>query len=124
MTPKLKKIILTIVIVGVLFIVYAIFIKSGPEPEKFISNNAARSQGAADAQVLGNQIAQALLKIERIKLDKSIFDDEIYKSLTDRSQPILEEPIGRSNPFAPLGDISVNSVVRTATTTATSSNSN
>lgn len=125
MTPKLKKIILIVTIIGIAFVVYALFIKKDPTSPDLVSNGTPDIQGSAEAQVLGNQIAQALLKIEKIKLDKSIFESDIYKSLQDRSQPIIEEPIGRSNPFAPLGDVSVNSSTRTSTTTsATSTNPN
>lgn len=121
MTPKLKKIILTVLIIGILFIVYALFIKKDPTQENLVSDGVSDIQSSAEAQILGSQIAQALLRIEKIKLDKSIFSSEIYKSLQDRSQPIIEEPIGRPDPFAPLGAITINSAVRTSTsTTATS----
>lgn len=121
MTPKLKKIILTVITIGILFVVYALFIKKDPNKENFVSDGTSDIQSSEEAQILGNQIAQALLRIEKIKLDKSIFSSEIYKSLQDRSQPIMEEPIGRPNPFAPLGAISINSVVRTSTSTNASS---
>jgi len=119
MTPKLKKIILTILAIIILFIVYAVFIKSDPTNPELVKGSSSVA-GSEEAKILGNQISQALLRIEQIKLDKSIFSSEIYLTLKDRSQAIAEEPIGRSNPFAPLGDTSVNSITR-ATTTATSS---
>lgn len=121
MTPKLKKIILVILILTILFIVYALFIKKDPTNTNLVSSGVSDIQSSAEAQVIGNQIAQALLRIEKIKLDKTIFNSDIYKSLQDRSQPINEEPIGRSNPFAPLGDISVNSSTRSAVPATTTS---
>lgn len=120
MTPKLKKIILTIVIAAILFVVYAVFIKKDPETQALLNTGAS----SPEAQAIGSQISQALLRIEQIKLDKSIFNNVIYKTLVDRSQPISDEPIGRSNPFAPIGEISVNSTTRTtATSTATTTKS-
>ncbi len=117
MTPKLKKIIIIGILIAVAFIVYAIFFKADPTKDPLLNTGA----GSPEAQAIGSQISQALLRIEQIKLDKSIFTSEIYKTLVDRSQPISEEPIGRSNPFAPLGDISVSSATKvTATSTATS----
>ena len=122
MTPKLKKILITIFVLGLLFVLYAIFLKPDPVNTTLIEGRegipSLRSND--DTRALGNQIAQALLRIEQISLDKSIFSDRIYQSLKDRSQTINDEPIGRPNPFAPLGDISsVSSSVRTRATSTT-----
>jgi hypothetical protein len=117
MTPKLKKIIILILIAIILFVVYAVFIKKDPTDTADGSLITGGSVLSEDARAIGNQISQALMRIEQIKLDKNIFTNVIYKTLVDRSEPIGEEPIGRPNPFAPIGDISVSSTVRTGTTT-------
>jgi hypothetical protein len=117
MTPKFKKIIVMILGTVLLFIVYAVFIKKDPVNTELINTGEGLS---SDARLLGNQISQALLRIEQIKLDKSIFTNAIYQTLVDRSEPITEEPIGRANPFAPIGEISVSSNTRVGTSTATS----
>ena len=109
MTPKLKKIIIILILAIVLFVVYAVFIKKDPTSQSLVTTGSTAS---ADAQALGTQISQALLKIEQIKLDRAIFTSDIYKTLVDRSEPITDEPIRRSNPFAPIGEISVSSSVR------------
>lgn len=137
MTPKLKKIILFVVIVGVLFAIYTFFIKPGDSADVLIEGTNGLTGGTVneDAQILGSQISQALLKIEQIRLDKSVFSNPILASLQDRSQPIIEEPIGRANPFAPLGEISISTQSRTslnmasgtpsrATSTATTTRAN
>ena len=113
MTPKLKKIIIGIIIAIILFVAYAI-LKPDPAAEVLIGNRDGAVGTISDQQsrILGAQITQALLKIDQIKLDRSVFDNVIFKSLSDRSQNIAPEPWGRSNPFAPLGDTSVNSAVR------------
>jgi hypothetical protein len=117
MTPKLKKIILTILIIIILFVVYAVFIKKDPTENPLVDSQDL----SGNSQILDNQITQALLRIEQIKLDKSIFSDAIYKTLVDRSEPISQEPIGRANPFAPIGSISLNSNTRTSTSTPSTS---
>lgn len=117
MTPTLKKIIIVILLAIVLFVVYAVFIKKDPTTTTDGSLITSGGVLSEDARALGNQISQALVRIEQIKLDKNIFTDAIYKTLVDRSEPIIEEPIGRPNPFAPIGIISVNSTTRTGTTT-------
>lgn len=118
MTSKLKKIITTLILIGLLFVVYVIFVKEDPTSPDLISDSSGARSG--DAQLLGNQISQALLRIEQIKLDKTIFNNTLYKKLVDRSEPISEEPIGRSNPFAPLGANVFESTIRTSGTTTSS----
>ena len=125
MTPKSKKIIISSLAIVILFVIYAVFIKSNPKVTLFVTGASISSQGQEDARILGAQIAQALVQIEKITLSKKIFGSEIYKSLKDRSQPINDEPMGRANPFAPIGDVSVKSSTRATTTntTATSTKS-
>ena len=38
-----------------------------------------------------------------VSFDTSVFSDVRFKSLQDLTQPIQSEPIGRSDPFAPIG---------------------
>lgn len=109
MTPKLKKIIFTIIGLVLLFLIYAIFLKPDPTSDTLVTGRTNTSAVTSqEARILGSQISQALLKIEQITLDRSIFDNRIFNSLEDRSRAIVDEPIGRTNPFAPLGDTSVN----------------
>ena len=130
MTPKLKKIIIVIVGLGILFVLYAVFLKPDPKAETLVSGRegVAGSLASKDAQIIGSQISQALLNIEQITLKRALFENPLFTSLKDRSEPIVDEPIGRSNPFAPLGDTSVNSGSRTslnlsATSTASTTRS-
>jgi len=119
MTPKLKKIIIMIIIIIVLFVIYAVFVKSNPQINPLLKggdDTQSQSVSAEEAQALGNQISQALLRIEKIKLDKAVFSDQIYKTLIDRSRPIEDERMGRKNPFAPIGDISFGTTVRSTST--------
>lgn len=109
MKSVIKKIIIAVVILGLIYFVYSMFFKK-TEDDSLISgtNSLTPSRNLAETQLLGNQITQALIKIESLNLDRSVFQNPIFRSLVDRSEPILDEPVGRTNPFAPLSDISVN----------------
>ncbi len=126
MTPKLKKIIVAVLVLGVCFLAYVLFLKPDPTAEVLVSGGSFDLQSgepSTEARLLASQITQALLRVQQISLDKTLFSDPLFVSLEDRSTPIIEEPLGRSNPFAPLGDTSVRTSSRTdetATTTATS----
>lgn len=109
MKSVIKKIIITVVIIGLIYFVYSMFFKKS-ENDALISgtNTFTPSRNLAETQLLGNQITQALIRIESLNLDRGVFENPIFRSLVDRSEPIIEEPVGRTNPFAPLSDTSVN----------------
>lgn len=103
MTPKLKKIIIVILILILMFLGYAIFVKPDPQQVSLVDG---RNNLQQDTRILGTQISQSLLRIEQIKLNKDIFTNPLYISLVDRGRPIGQEPVGRQNPFAPIGTVS------------------
>lgn len=61
---------------------------------------------SADA-VVGQDLLAALALLKTIQLDTSLFSDPIFKSLSDWGKAIPPQPVGRRNPFAPLGGTAV-----------------
>lgn len=59
--------------------------------------------GEAENAVVENELIALLLELKALKLDDSIFSSSAFQSLQDFSQALVSEPVGRSNPFAPLG---------------------
>ena len=110
MKPLIKKIIITLVIVALVYFAYSMFFKKSEDDGALISgtNGLSSTRNLAETQILGNQITQALIQIESLSLDKSVFSNPIFGSLVDRSEIISPEPIGRKNPFASLSDTTVN----------------
>jgi hypothetical protein len=51
---------------------------------------------------LSSDVLVTLSNLHTIKLDTTIFDDPLFRSLGDFSVAIPEQPVGRRNPFAPL----------------------
>ncbi len=50
-----------------------------------------------------SDVLKVLLDMRTIKLDDSIFQNPAFNVLKDTSQQIIPEPVGRDNPFAPVG---------------------
>ena len=80
---------------------YSFFFGGNSKSDQLISTSGNNTKTAAD--IVGAEIIQALNQIESLKLERGIFDDPVYRSLTDRSQPIPPEPVGKTNPFDPIG---------------------
>jgi|TARA_B100001971_G_scaffold73246_3_gene67609 hypothetical protein len=55
------------------------------------------------ASVEESNLLTFLLDLRSVKLDENIFSDPVFKSLEDFGQELTAEPIGRENPFAPIG---------------------
>lgn len=109
MKSLIKKIIILVIVLVVGYLAYSMFFKKAEDSNTLISgSNGLGGRNIADTQVLGSQITQALIQIESLNLDGSIFNNPIFQSLIDKSQPINPQPAGRRNPFAPLADTSVN----------------
>ncbi len=51
----------------------------------------------------GKDLVELLDRLEKTKLDQSLFASPIYRSLSDFSTEIPSQPVGRSNPFDVLG---------------------
>lgn len=98
---KYKRVILIIVVLFIAFLVYSYF-KGGNETssnEVLVTTDPNGGVNNAMAEQFFNQ----LLTLQSLHLDSEIFADPRFQSLEDFSQEIPDEPIGRPNPFAPVG---------------------
>ncbi len=94
---KPKKILLLVVIGLVGFFIYSYLFKSSNKVEPpLVSSDNASSQIGRDFIVL-------LAELKAIKLDETFFADPIFLSLHDSTVTIAPQPVGRRNPFAPIG---------------------
>ena len=50
----------------------------------------------------GQEILSQLDELRRLKIDKTFFDNSVFKSLVDQRPATTSEPIGRSDPFEAL----------------------
>jgi len=99
MNQKTKQIIIIIVIIVISFIGYKMF---------FVSSETGNTPLVSDKKVttdfVDGQMTLALLNnLKKVTLDESVFSDEVFKSLVSFEKPIMPEPIGRQNPFLPIG---------------------
>jgi len=120
MLGKYRNIIIVAVIIALGLIAYSFL-----RPDPTVDNLLETTQRQDGAQVLGDEITSAISQINSLKLDRAVFDDPIIKRLIDHSKPILPEPVGRKNPFAPIGSngdsgTTTTSVIKNTTSAATS----
>ena len=90
-------IIVVVIIVGVFAYFYLTRDQSGTANAPLVSE--AKTTTFADAK----DILTLLNRMSQIKLDDSIFQNVVFKSLKDTTVILVSQPTGRNNPFAPLG---------------------
>ena len=89
----------TLVVIALIiaaFLIYSFFF-AGKE-EAVLSQSGGTENAAVE-----NELIALLLELKALKLDDSIFSSLTFQSLQDFSQALVAEPVGRPNPFAPLG---------------------
>lgn len=90
---KLITVLVVIVVLGVGW--YALSGSSSGTP-------ALTTTPVADNSPADQNLVSTLLALRSVTLDGTIFSDPAFMSLKDFSTQIVPEPVGRSDPFAPL----------------------
>lgn len=93
-----KGILIGVVLVIVGFVVYSYFFTGGSQQPLTVQTPSANV-------AVDNDLIALLSTLKSIKLDANIFSDPAFQSLQDFSQALVSEPVGRTNPFAPLGNV-------------------
>lgn len=92
-----KMILLALILVVVGFFLYSSFSQA---PGDILTKESTDLTGnPADKTLI-----ETLLILHSVSLSGTIFSDPSFLRLKDFSTPIMEEPVGRTDPFAPLPD--------------------
>jgi hypothetical protein len=81
--------------------------------------NFLLTENVAEGTEADRDLVATLLQLRTVSLSGTIFSDPIFQTLQDFGSQIIPEPVGRPNPFAPLGG--GGPPPSTGTSTATSS---
>lgn len=99
---KYKKILIGLLIVVLIFVGFN-FLKSDDTSE--LALNYFPGTQNYDTSV-GQSILRTLSELKGIKLKITIFEDPVFRSLSERQVSTTTEPLGRIDPFAPVEKIS------------------
>jgi len=113
---KKNQIIVIILVVIVGFVIFTYF--------KNNSGDTSGSSIVAEQKVAefagAREILSLLNRMSNVKLDDSLFNDNSFKSLKDTTVVLVSQPVGRNNPFAPLGTDGLRTTSSTTIATSTS----
>lgn len=92
-----KYIFFCLSLIFVCFFAYQYWTKADTSSQ-LISSGVGSTAGS-----IGSETLQILSELRTLKLDEDIFSDKAFRSLEDFSMELQPQPVGRNNPFAPLG---------------------
>jgi len=116
---KIKTPVLIVVILALAFFLYAHFFTGQSTDTSNLASDNATASSTETTTPEEQQFLALLLKIQHITINQSIFSDPVFLSLQDDGLPILDQPQGRPNPFAPIGSgNSISSVVGSSSASA------
>jgi hypothetical protein len=107
---KYKYIIIAILAIFAVFIIFGMLKKpkesdSGLEKTVVATDlGAPGANGLGGGNDLGDEFVVQLLAIQNINFNTAFFSDPVYKGLKDQSRPLGDRPVGRPNPFSPIGN--------------------
>lgn len=113
-----KSMIMILAVFAAMFFGYMSFFNGGDQ--------AATEEGAAleaEQSGAGQEVIAVLNRLEGIRMDSALFSTKEFRSLVDQTVVVVDQPVGRNNPFAPVGrdgsfSPSTNAVTAAGTTTA------
>lgn len=111
MLGTIKKVIILVLILGGSYVAYSMF------SEDPTTASLLKSEVATETDQDAAEIIKTINQINTLKLDRSVFDDPIFRTLVDRSEKLDLQPKGRVNPFAPIGPTVATTTTSSATTT-------
>ena len=91
-------ILLAIVVAGAAWWGLSSFSSSSSSPSSLLTTEGVDSTLSPQDQTL----VATLLQLRSVTLDSAIFSEPSFTALQDFSTPIVAEPVGRPDPFAPL----------------------
>lgn len=94
MTPLLKNLLIALALAVVLWLGYQFFLSQ--------DDVVLESEGDLATTEASRNTQEFLLRLQQLRdleFDQSLFTDGRFRSLVDHRQDIIEEPVGRPNPF-------------------------
>ena len=92
-----NKLIIIVAVIAIMGALWFGFSSSSPSPAILGTENAIGAVSDED-----KDIVETLLKLRAVTLSGTIFSSQVFLGLEDFSTEIMQEPVGRADPFAPL----------------------
>ena len=97
MRNLIKNLLFALGLAVIVFVGYKVFFTGGSDVVQVVG-------GASMASIDSQRYLQDLQKVQQIELNTGILNEARFNSLKDLRQDLGTEAVGRTNPFAPIGE--------------------
>ncbi len=94
MSPLIKNLLFALVLAVIVWVGYMVFMRESDD----IVTGTTMNEATRDS----SEFLIRLRQLESIELRGDILEDARFKSLVNYTQDVLDEPVGRKNPFLPI----------------------
>lgn len=99
MNDKTKQIIIAIVVIVIAFVVFKMYFPGTGTADQALVSDLPPSSSVVDGPLILSQLES----LKNVTLDESVFANAVFTGLINFERPIDPQPIGRQNPFLPIG---------------------
>lgn len=101
---RLKILVIILVVLAILFVymLYSPNKTSSPEKNVVTVTREGQVAGQNSSNSESREILDTLARLKTAKMDTDFLNEKAFESLVDHSVELIEEPVGRVNPFAPF----------------------
>lgn len=99
-----KTTIISLVVIVIVALLLYFYYKGNPS-DASTSSLTVVSAESMEARASSDRVLALLSEIRSLNIKDSLFSDPVYKSLVDYTIAIPDQPVGRINPFAPVGSV-------------------
>lgn len=103
MSNTAKNLVIVLGLITVAFAGYFMFMQSSATTLSFDANDEVLQNMLTNSQLFIDRRQQ----LENVALDTSFFSDARFTSLRSFDNPIVEQPVGRSDPFATVVPLAI-----------------
>jgi hypothetical protein len=98
-TNNKKTLIILASVLGLLILIAGFFLIGKDEQAAVVVENSSNN---VSASIINANALNIISQINSLELDKNLFDDPNFISLTDRTRDVIDEPVRRENPFSAI----------------------
>lgn len=98
MSNLLKNLLFALGLAVIVLLGYFVFFT---DDSSLLESSESTSQAAAQTQ----EFLVRLQSLREVNIDTNFFTSQTFNSLVDQRRVLVDEPVGRDNPFAPLFDV-------------------
>lgn len=101
MSSSLKNLVTLLIVITVGFVGYYVFVQNNPSEISTDNEYLQQDMYVKTQKFIGHRSS-----LEKVVIDTSVFENQLFTTYRNFTEPVNAQAVGRTNPFAEVGDTS------------------